>query len=169
MVPLGPASIPCLGSFRHGPKSGNRLSTWNIRRDGNPAPRRRAMEHVGEDTALDPSNLARAYERYVSAIYRGEDEEANSFAVWLEGHWTGEAPSEPSNPPDSENSLGPGGAGIHWYAGDGVVLGYVTSRSAGCYRVRAGESVPIVRAPWEEPAATRRGAREGIRHGNPER
>ena len=127
------------------------------------------MEHAGEENALDPSNLARAYERYVSAIWRGADEEANSFAVWLEGHWTGEAPSEPSNPPDSENTLGPGGSGIHWYAGEGVVLGYVTSRGSGCYTVRAGESVPIVRAPWDAPVAAARGTREGGPLGEPER
>jgi hypothetical protein len=126
------------------------------------------MEHAGEEISLDPSNLARAYERYVSAVWRGEDEEANSFAVWLEGHWTGEAPSEPNNPPDSENTLGPGGAGIHWYAGEGVVLGYVTSRGGGCYTVRAGETVPIVRAPWESLAMPGRGTREGVAPGEPE-
>jgi hypothetical protein len=101
---------------------------------------------------MHPRDLVLAYERFVSARWRGEDEAADRFAAWLEGHWIREAHAEPDVPPDAASMFGGGGSGIRWYDRDGIVLGFVTGRSGGCYAVQMGETVPVVRAPWERGA-----------------
>lgn len=107
------------------------------------------MSTAEEESALNPEALARVYDRFVSARWRGEDEAADAFATWFEAHWTGQAPPEPDDPPQGASLLGGSGAGIRWYARNDVVLGYVTGRAGGCYRVAAGEEIPSLTAPWD--------------------
>jgi hypothetical protein len=107
------------------------------------------MSTAEDESALNPEELARVYDRFVSARWRGEDEAADAFATWFEAHWTGQAPPEPDDPPQGASLLGGSGAGIRWYARNDVVLGYVTGRAGGCYRVDAGEEIPSLTAPWD--------------------
>ena len=104
---------------------------------------------------LSPKLMAGVYDQFVAARWRGEDETADSFAVWFEHHWTTEAPPEPDDPPEAASILGGAGWGIRWYGRDDVVLGYVADHRAGCYAVSVADTVPPLRAPWErqpEPA-----------------
>ncbi|MDQ3227663.1 MAG: hypothetical protein M3Q50_13660, partial [Chloroflexota bacterium] len=85
----------------------------------------------------------------ISARWRGEDETADTFASWIEAHWTGQAPSEPDDPPEGASVLGNAGAGIRWYARGGYVFGYASPGSQGCYRIAATETAPALTAPWD--------------------
>lgn len=107
------------------------------------------MDTAEEVSALSVEELARVYDRFVSARWRGEDEVADAFATWFEAHWTGQAPPEPDDPPQGASVLGGSGAGIRWYARDDIVLGYVTGRTGGCYRVATGEEIPSLTTPWD--------------------
>jgi len=104
---------------------------------------------------LSPKLMAGVYDQFVAARWRGEDETADSFAVWFERHWTAEAPPEPDDPPEAASILGGAGLGIRWYVRDDIVLGYVADQGNGCYAVAVADMVPSLRAPWErqpEPA-----------------
>lgn len=87
--------------------------------------------------------LARLHERYLSAIWRGDD--VGEVADWLAAHWDEQAPPMPRSVPDAV-SYG-GGAGIRWYSQDGVVAGYPPRSTAGCYRIPVGDIPPAVPAP----------------------
>ena len=100
---------------------------------------------------LTPRELALAYDRFVAARWRGEEGATEAFAVWLEAHWTGDAPPEPDDCPDAVSFLGGAGAGIRWYAAGGAVLGYVAGRQRGCYWVPLGAAPPPVRPPVDVP------------------
>lgn len=104
-------------------------------------------------SALNPQELARVYDRFISARWRGEDGAADTFASWIEAHWTGQAPPEPVGPPDGASVLGGSGAGIRWYERDDVLLGYVSRRGGGCYRVATSEAAPTLNAPWDTAPA----------------
>ncbi len=111
-------------------------------------------------SAINPRELARDYDRFISARWRGEDETADTFASWIEAHWTGQAPSEPEDPPEGASVLGNAGAGIRWYARGGYVFGYASPGSEGCYRIATTEIAPALTAPWDletrdEPATDR--------------
>ena len=97
---------------------------------------------------LSASDLAGGYDRYVSARWRG-DPGADDFAVWLESHWTGEAPPEPTDAPSAVSVLGGASPGIRWYERGGVVLGYAPGRPRGCYWVPMAATMPVVRGDWE--------------------
>lgn len=99
--------------------------------------------------ALNPQELARVYDRFISARWRGEDGAADIFASWIEAHWTGQAPPEPAGPPEGASVLGGAGAGIRWYERNDVLLGYVSRRGGGCYRVATSEAAPPLTAPWD--------------------
>jgi len=116
-------------------------------------------------TEVDPEQLARAFDRVIAAHWRGQDDVAVSGAAWFEAHWTGQAPPEPSEPPSAASVLAGAGTGIRWYAQDDVVLGYVSGRRDGCYRVASDDPVPVLVAPWEVLAADQ--ADTGGFHGSP--
>jgi len=101
------------------------------------------------NSEINPRELARDYDRFISARWRGEDETADTFASWIEAHWTGQAPSEPDDPPEGASILGNAGAGIRWYARGGYVFGYASPGSQGCYRIAATEIAPALTAPWD--------------------
>src|SRR3712207_6532380 len=106
---------------------------------------------------VNPRDLALAYDRVVSAEWRGETEAATAIGTWFEAHWSDHAPPEPDAPPEGTSVLGGGGAGIRWYTCDEAVLGYVSRRDDGCYRVNTTETLPPLMTSWDilELEATR--------------
>lgn len=117
-------------------------------------------------STISPQELARVYDRFISARWRGEDETADTFATWIEAHWTGQAPREPDGPPEGASVLGNAGAGIRWYARGGFVFGYASPRSQGCYRIATTETVPPLIAPWDREAARSSGRDRVLHHGS---
>ena len=113
--------------------------------------------HETEKSPVSPRDLALAYDRVVSAHWRGETEAATAIGTWFESHWSDHAPPEPDAPPEGTSVLGGGGSGIRWYTCDEAVLGYVARRDDGCYRVRTTEALPSFMASWDilELEATR--------------
>lgn len=101
------------------------------------------------DPHVSPRQLALTYDRVVSAHWRGETDTATALDAWFEAHWSDQAPPEPDAPPEGTSVLGDSGAGIRWYARDEAVLGYVSRRPDGCYRVRVREAVPTFAASWD--------------------
>jgi len=91
-----------------------------------------------------PHELARAYDRYAAALWRGEEAEARAFAVWLERYWVDEGPAEVADHPYVVSVLGGAGAGIRWYARGRTVLGYVGSRAQGCFQVPISATAPSI-------------------------
>jgi hypothetical protein len=108
-----------------------------------------AQEQETADPLVSPRQIALTYDRVISAHWRGETDTASALDAWFEAHWSDQAPPEPEVPPEGTSVLGGSGAGIRWYARDDVVLGYVSRRSDGCYRVPLQESVPSLKASWD--------------------
>jgi hypothetical protein len=106
---------------------------------------------VGEtaDVHVSPKQIALTYDRVISAHWRGETDTATSLDAWFEAHWSDQAPPEPKAPPEGTSVLGDSGAGIRWYARDEAVLGYVSRRPDGCYRVPMREAMPALKASWD--------------------
>jgi hypothetical protein len=109
------------------------------------------------DPLVSPRQIALTYDRVVSAHWRGETDTASALDAWFEAHWSDQAPPEPEAPPEGTSVLGDSGAGIRWYVCDDVVLGFVSRRPDGCYRVPMREAVPSLQASWDllELEATR--------------
>jgi hypothetical protein len=101
------------------------------------------------DPLISPRQIALTYDRVVSAHWRGETDTAIAFDAWFEAHWSDQAPPEPEAPPEGTSVLGGSGAGIRWYVCDDVVLGYVSRRPEGCYRVPMREALPPLKASWD--------------------
>ena len=98
---------------------------------------------------VSPRQIALTYDRVVSAHWRGETDTATTLDAWFEAHWSDQAPPEPDVPPEGTSVLGDSGAGIRWYTRDDAVLGYVSRRPNGCYRVPVREAVPALKASWD--------------------
>jgi len=94
--------------------------------------------------------IARAYDRYVAALWRGESEEVRRFGAWLKGHW-GLGPSEPPTPPAAISALGGAGASIRWHEADGLLLGYIPGVPLRCYQIPTDADVPPI-AAYADPA-----------------
>jgi hypothetical protein len=101
------------------------------------------------DPLVSPRQIALTYDRVVSAHWRGETDTATALDAWFEAHWSDQAPPEPDAPPEGTSVLGDSGAGIRWYARDEAVLGYVSRRPNGCYRVPMREAVPALKDSWD--------------------
>jgi uncharacterized membrane protein YqaE (UPF0057 family) len=101
--------------------------------------------------------LARAYDRYVSALWRGESEEVRRFASWLKGCWALGGPPEPSGPAAAVSALGGAGTSIRWYDVDGTIVGYIPGVPHRCYQVPTDADPPVIAAYRDvEAAASRR-------------
>src|SRR5918994_7042336 len=98
---------------------------------------------------VSPRQIALTYDRVVSAHWRGETDTATAFDEWFEAHWSDQAPPEPDALPEGTSVLGDAGAGIRWYTRDATVLGYVSRRPGGCYRVAMRETLPALMASWD--------------------
>jgi len=109
------------------------------------------MDEARETTNphVSPRQIALTYDCVVSAHWRGETDTATALDVWFEAHWSDQAPPEPDAPPEGTSVLGDSGAGIRWYTRDEAILGYVSRRPNGCYRVPVREAVPALRASWD--------------------
>jgi hypothetical protein len=101
------------------------------------------------DPHVSPRQIALTYDRVVSAHWRGETDTATTLDAWFEAHWSDQAPPEPDAPPEGTSVLGDSGAGIRWYARGEAVLGYVSRRPNGCYRVPMREAMPALKASWD--------------------
>ena len=125
-----------------------------------------AQEQETADPPVSPRQIALTNECVISAHWRGETDTASALDAWFEAHWSDQAPPEPEAPPEGTSVLGGSGAGIRWYARDDVVLGYVSRRPDGCYRVAMQESVPSFQASWDllQLEATRRPDRDYLLH-----
>jgi hypothetical protein len=119
------------------------------------------------DPLVSPRQIALTYDRVVSAHWRGETDTASALDAWFEAHWSDQPPPEPEAPPEGTSVLGDSGAGIRWYVCDDVVLGYVSRRPDGCYRVRMREALPSLKASWdllELEAARQSGTDDLLQH-----
>jgi hypothetical protein len=118
------------------------------------------------DPLVSPRQIALTYDRVISAHWRGETDTASALDAWFEAHWSDEAPPEPAAPPEGTSVLGGSGAGIRWYVCDDVVLGYVSRRRDGCYRVPTREAVPSLKTSWDllELEAARQPATDYLLH-----
>ena len=94
------------------------------------------------------AELARAYDQYVSALWRGESDEVHRFAIWLKGCWALGGPPEPEGLPAAISALGGAGTSIRWYEADGMVLGYIPGVSQRCYQVDRDADPPVIVAYW---------------------
>ena len=120
------------------------------------------MNETESASMLSPQQVARAYDRFVSARWRGEDEAADPVALWFEAHWVSEPSPEPEIPPAGASVLGASGRGIHWYARGDHLLGYVPGHDEGCYRVAVGELMPVLTSPWDAAPAQERTLSESL-------
>jgi hypothetical protein len=109
------------------------------------------MDEAGDaaDRLISPRQIALTYDRVVSAHWRGETDTASALDAWFEAHWSDQPPPEPEAPPEGSSVLGDSGAGIRWYVCDDVVLGYVSRRRDGCYRVPMREAMPSLKDSWD--------------------
>jgi len=102
------------------------------------------------------ADLARRYDRYVSALWRGESDEVRRFAAWLKGCWGLDGPPEPEGPPAAISALGGAGTSIRWYEQDGAVLGYIPGVAHRCYRVPIDAEPPAISFGWTRQAVRSR-------------
>lgn len=109
------------------------------------------MHHTSDSAAIGPLRLAQAYDAFISARWRGDDECADAGTAWFEAHWSGQAPPEPEGPPEAASVLGAAGHGIRWYARGGLVLGYAGEQATGCYQIAEDEALPASSPPWRSP------------------
>ncbi len=78
-------------------------------------------------------DLARAYDQYVSALWRG-DADVASFRAWLGAHWHDGPAPQPAASPIAISPCGGGGRGICWYETATTILGCVPD-AGGYYAV----------------------------------
>ncbi len=106
--------------------------------------------------------LAQAYDRYVSAVWRGETDETQRFAAWLKGCWGLGGPDEPSAPPTAISALGGAGASIRWHETPTAILGYIPGVPHRCYQVPRDAIMPDAdRAGVPQSTLTASAARSG--------
>ena len=86
------------------------------------------------------AELARAYDAYISALWRG-DADAARFATWLAAYWRAGPAPVPAAPPVAISHCGGGGRGIHWHDTPTAVLGCVPG-AGGCYLVPPDAAPP---------------------------
>lgn len=90
------------------------------------------------------AEIARAYDAYVSALWRG-DADVAPFGVWLGACWRAGPAPMPAAPPAAISPCGGGGRGITWHDTPAAVLGCVPGAD-GRYVVPP-EAVPPMLSP----------------------
>ena len=86
--------------------------------------------------------IARAYDSYISAVWRGDTSETRRFAAWLKGCWGLGGPPEPAAPPAAISALGGAGASIRWHETPSMILGYIPGVLHRCYQVPRDAVIP---------------------------
>jgi CheY-like chemotaxis protein len=149
--------VVCTGSPRQAQDMAQDLAAWDVPVLAKPfdlAELRRtvrcALQRVpiapepvpNPELRLTPQALARLHDRYVSALWRGDDVDA--LTVWLGAHWTRQAPPEPAGLPSAVSCLGRTGigGGMRWYHQGTAILGYPSRSHPGCYRISQAEVPP---------------------------
>jgi uncharacterized membrane protein YqaE (UPF0057 family) len=89
------------------------------------------------------TEIARACDQYVSALWRGESEAVGRFSTWLRHHWA-LGPEEPSGPPNAFSVVGGGGAGIRWHEIGPTIYGYIPGVAHRCYQIPKAASPPVI-------------------------
>lgn len=89
---------------------------------------------------MDAAQFARLYDRYLAALWRGDNVAA--FGAWLDAHWAPAEQPEPATPPAAMSPLGGGGRGIRWYETATGIVGYVPGFARACYRIPATVTPP---------------------------
>ncbi len=115
---------------------------------------------------ITAGRIARCYDRYVSALRRGDEEAVTAFVEWLAAFWD-EGPPEPRTTPAAVSRGPAGGSGVRWYDVGDTVLGYPIRGPVGCYQVPVAETPPPIPAgppaprdiprtvPWRQYGARR--------------
>ena len=116
---------------------------------------RQSIAPAEGNAMTSPLELARAYDQYAAALWRGEEAEAKNFADWLEEYWADEGPAELADHPYVVSVLGGAGAGIRWYVRGGTVVGYVGCRAQGCFQVPMDSAPPPVPLRDDRPRCDR--------------
>lgn len=86
------------------------------------------------------AELARAYDQYVSALWRG-DAAAAPFGAWLRTHWRDGPVPQPAAPPIAISPCGGGGRGICWYETETTIFGCIPGAD-GYYAVPLNAVLP---------------------------
>ncbi len=97
---------------------------------------------------LTPRDLARAHDRWIAALWRGDGGDVRDFGVWLESHFAADPRPEPNSVPDAVSRHGAAGVGVRWYAAGPVILGYAEGQPRGCYRIPITAIPPVVHPVW---------------------
>ncbi len=97
---------------------------------------------------LTPRDLARAHDRWIAALWRGDGGDVRDFGVWLESHFAADPRPEPHSVPDAVSRHGAAGVGVRWYAAGPVILGYAEGQPRGCYRIPITAIPPVVHPVW---------------------
>jgi hypothetical protein len=84
---------------------------------------------------MNASELARYYDLHVSELWRNGSGNPVFQQGWLEQWWVADGSVEPSDPPIATSVLAAGGAGIRWRECGEELVGYVSTRPSGCYRI----------------------------------
>jgi hypothetical protein len=84
---------------------------------------------------MNARELARYYDLHVSQLWRDGSGNPVFEQGWLEQWWVADGSAEPSDPPIATSLLAAGGAGIRWRERGDELVGYVSTRPDGCYRI----------------------------------
>ena len=90
--------------------------------------------------------LARRYDQYLAAVWRGDDASLRPFVTWLAGFWN-DAPDPPAATPAALSPLGAGGRGIVWYETPTRILGYAAGVPDRCYQIPRAQALPPAVVP----------------------
>ena len=113
--------------------------------------------------------LAQAYDRYVSAVWRGETDETQRFAAWLKGCWGLGGPDEPAASPTAISALGGAGASIRWHETPATIFGYIPGVPHRCYQVPRDAVMPDAAPTSRQPSSVSISTSRSTTAGSPSR
>ncbi|HET8521772.1 MAG TPA: hypothetical protein VFL82_00985 [Thermomicrobiales bacterium] len=88
--------------------------------------------------------LVQAYDLHLASRWLNPGESAGAFETWLEHYWCADGGPEPARAPDDASTLGGTDYGLRAYTEGELILGFVSARRMGCYRIPVNTSVPPV-------------------------
>lgn len=84
---------------------------------------------------MNARELARFYDQHAPQLWRDGAGHPAFEQGWLEQWWVSDGSVEPSEPPIATSVLAAGGAGIRWRESGNELVGYVSTRPNGCFRI----------------------------------